>query len=261
MQTNISTDSSYDASALEQCNSYIRWQTRPSKKSLFDDSPKSSGPAVTIAYQTGAGAHEIASRLAQRLQKADSKEDTPWTVFDHHLVEKVLEEHDLPQSFAKFISEDRRSYIQDVMEEFAGIRPPSWVTVPQVAETILHLADSGHVILVGRGANVITTRMPNVFHVNLIAPLSARIDRVRNMMQLTPAESAKLIARSDRGRGQYAKAHFHVCLDNGLLYHLVINTDRIPIPDAVELIADGARVCFQNGDAKVSQDEWCDLKH
>jgi len=43
-----------------------------------------------------------------------------------------------------------------------GLRPPSWVLVPQVAETILHLADAGHVILIGRGAAVVTRAMPNV---------------------------------------------------------------------------------------------------
>jgi hypothetical protein len=35
------------------------------------------------------------------------------------------------------------------MEESLGLRPPSWVVEPLVAESILHLADAGHVILVG----------------------------------------------------------------------------------------------------------------
>ena len=225
------------------------------KKSLFADAPRPSGPAVTISYQTGAGAHEIAGLLVRHLQAADSKEEVPWTVFDRHLVERALDEHHLPQSLAKFMPEERRSYIQDVIEEFAGVRPPSWVTVPQVTETVLHLADSGHVILVGRGASVITARMPNVFHVRLIAPLPARIARAQVANHITKEEAAKFVAKSDRGRGRYAKAHFHVCVDDDLLYHLVINTDRIPIPEAVELIADAARRCFQHGADKRNQVE------
>lgn len=157
--------------------------------------------------------------------------------------------------------EERRSYIQDVIEELAGIRPPSWVTVPQIAETVLHLADSGHVILVGRGANVITASMANVFHVQLIAPLPVRIARVQETNHLTSEESANLISQSDRGRVLYAKTHFHVSIEDDLLYHLVINTDRIPIPDAVELIACGARRCFQSGVDQRDQDEGRDSKH
>ena len=255
MQTNQLTDRFSEKTALELCNSYILRQLQNSKKSLSADAPRQSGPAVTISYQTGAGVHEIAGRLAKHLQADDSTGDVPWTVFDHHLVGKVLEEHHLPQSLAKFMPEDRRSYIQDVIEEFAGVRPPSWVAVPQVTETVLHLADSGRVILVGRGASVITARMPNVFHVRLIAPLPLRIARVQETNHLTKKDAAKFVAKSDRGRGRYAKAHFDVCVDDDLLYHLVINTDRIPIPEAVELISDGARRCFQRGADKRDQME------
>lgn len=245
MQTNEPTHISSDKSALEQCNSYIRWQIQDHERRSLADEPRQPGPAVTISYQSGSGSHEVAGRLARHLQATGSNGNVLWTVFDHHLVGKMLEEHHLPQSLAKFMTEDRRSYVQDVIEEFAGIRPPSWVTVPKVAETVLNLAYSGHVILVGRGANVITDRMPNVFHVRLIAPLPSRIARVQKTHQLSQKKAAKFVAKSDRGRGRYAKAHFHVCDDDDQLYHLVINTDRIPIPDAVELIADGALRSFR----------------
>lgn len=142
--------------------------------------------------------------------------------------------------------ENRRSYIQDIMEELMGLRPPSWVMVPKIAETVLHLANAGHVILVGRGANLLTTRMPNVFHVRLIASLPRRIERVQKLNHLTAEKAAKFVKKEDRARGRYVKAHFHVCIDDDLLYHLVINTDRIPCLSAARLIADEARRCFQS---------------
>jgi cytidylate kinase len=116
--------------------------------------------------------------------------------------------------------------------------------VPQIAETVLHLADVGQVILVGRGANFITARMPNVFHVHLIASVPGRIERVQKLNHMTPAEAAKFIKNQDRAGGRYVKSHFHVCKDDDLLYHLVINTDRVPCGDAAALIADGAQRCF-----------------
>jgi cytidylate kinase len=160
------------------------------------------------------------------------------------LVEKVLEEHELPKALAKFMPEDRRSFIQDAMEELLGLRPPSWVMVPQIAETVLHLADTGHVILVGRGANFITARMPNVFHVRLIASLPKRIKRVQKLNGLTPEEAIKFVKDEDRSRNRYAKEHFHRSVDDAFSYHLVLNTDRIPYSDAAQLIKDGARRCF-----------------
>ena len=34
----------------------------------------------------------------------------PWTIFDRNLVERVLEDHDLPARLAKFMPEDRARY-------------------------------------------------------------------------------------------------------------------------------------------------------
>ncbi len=231
--------------ALEKCRGYVSEQIQAQKKSLAVQHPRPSGPAVTISHQTGSGAHEIAERLAEALQKSEPARECAWTVFDRQLVEKVLEEHHLPKALAKHMPEDRRSYIEDVMEELVGLRPPSWVLVPQVVETILHLAEAGHVVLVGRGANVVTERMPNVFHVRLIASLPRRIERVQKLHHLPPGEAAKFIEKEDRGRGRYVRAYFHTRLDDESLYHLVLNTDRVPYGDAVDLIAEGARRCFR----------------
>jgi hypothetical protein len=239
MPTNHATGSFADEPHLEQCNSYILRQLKAAKKPSVIYGLPAPGPAITISYQTGAGAHEIAESLAGLLQAGEQEGSVPWTAFDRHLVEKVLEEHHLPRTLAKFMPEDRRSYIQDVMEELVGLRPPSWAMVPLIAETVLHLVDAGHVILVGRGASFITARMPNVFHVRLIASSPGRIARLQKLNSLNAEEAARFV-----------KSHFHVNVDDDLLYHLAINTDRIPEPGTAQLIADGARICFQSVSAR-----------
>jgi cytidylate kinase len=247
MQISLSTDRFANKTQLDQCHSYILTQLQTRKKRVAVSGSPPPGPAITISHQTGSGAHDIAARLAGLLQVGEPKGTAPWTVFDRDLVDKMLEEHHLPQSLAEFMPEDRRSFIEDVMDELLGVIPPSWVVVQQVAETVLHLVDAGHVILVGRGANFITARMPNVFHVRLIASLPKRIERVQELNHLTPEEAAKFVKKVDRARGRYVKTHFHVGINDDLLYHLVINTDRMPSPDVAQLIVDGARMCFQSG--------------
>ena len=88
--------------------------------------------------------------------------------------------------------------------------------------------------------------MPNVFHVRLIASLASRIQRVQKLENLTPKEAAKFVTGSDRGRGRYVQAYFHGRPDNELLYHLVVNTDLVPPPEAAEVIAEGAWRCFRS---------------
>jgi hypothetical protein len=52
--------------------------------------------AVTISRQTGCGAFVVAEKLAHYLQEHSSKDAPPWTVFDRNLMDKVLEDHNLP---------------------------------------------------------------------------------------------------------------------------------------------------------------------
>ena len=229
---------------LDQCRSYLISQMKEQKPKRFR--PPAPGPAITMSYLTGSGEHEVAKRVAGILQAAGPKGAVRWTVFDRQLVEEVLKSHRLPEAMAKFMPEDRRSFIAEEMDELLGLHPPAWIVVPQIAETVLHLAEAGHVILVGRGAGFITARMANVFHVRLIASWPGRIERVRKIENLSAKAAAKFIARRDRGRSRYAKAYFHGRADDDLLYHLVVNTDRIPPPAAAALIAYTAQRCFRN---------------
>lgn len=229
---------------MNQCRSYLLCQIKERKQKAAQ--AIRPGPAITLSYQTGAGEHEIAMRIAEILQAAEPVASTPWTVFDRRLIEHVLKEHQFPESMARFLPEDRRSFVEEEIGDILGLHPPAWVIVPQIAETILHLANAGHVILVGRGAAFITAAMPNVFHVRLVAPLTDRIDRVRMIENMPATEAAKYVARKDRGRSRYAKAYFRGQLEDDLLYHLVINTGRIPYHRAAQIIAAQARECFRS---------------
>ena len=80
----------------------------------------------------------------------------------------MLEEHSLPKSLARFMPEDRISEVSDTMDELFGLHPPSWDLVHKTSETILHLAQLGHVIIIGRGAKVITAKLDGVLHVRLV---------------------------------------------------------------------------------------------
>ena len=233
-------------SNLDRCRAYMAYQLRNPKRPSPDGVWPPPGPAVTISAQTGVAAEELANHLATVLESRAPSGRAPWTVFDRQLVEIALEEHNLPGRLAKFMPEDRRSYFDDVVDEMMGLRPPSWELIPKIIQTVQHLADAGHVILVGRGAGVASGNMANVFHVRLIASLPNRIQLVQKLENLSAREAAKFIAKTDRGRERYVRANFRTRPDDDLNYHLVLNTDRVPLADAVELIVDGARRCFRN---------------
>ncbi|MBI5385463.1 MAG: cytidylate kinase-like family protein [Verrucomicrobia bacterium] len=221
--------------SLERCFSYIGCQLNPSSHGFHP--PAILRPTVTLSRQTGSGAMEIAHTLADYLEE---RRPAPrrWTVFDRNLVERVLEEHNLPKELARFMPEDRVSAIQDMVEELLGLHPPSWTLLRQTTETILHLAELGNVILVGRAANIITRRLNNVFHVRLVAPLDQRVERVMAHAQLSHAAALDFIKKEDLGRKRYLKDYFKADIEDYELYDLVVNTARLSHPEAVRLIGD-----------------------
>ena len=223
---------------LERALSFINCQLQPGGSGQIPRQEGVPRSAATISRQTGSGAHAIAEKLAALMQVRAPKETCPWAVFDRNLVEKVIAEHDLPARVGRFMPEDRISTISDTMEELFGLHPPSWLLVRKISETILHLLELGNVIVIGRGATVVSAKMEHVFHVRVVGSLERRVEHVQELDHLDRATALRIIEREDRGRRRYLKRYFKTDVEDPLLYHLVINTDLISYDEAARIIAD-----------------------
>ncbi len=223
---------------LDRCLTFINCQLQPSDKSAQFTANGARRLAVTISRQAGCGALIVAERIAGLLQADVAKGDPPWTVFDQNLMDKVLEDHHLPARLAQFLPEDRASQLQDIMDDLFGWRPTSGTVVQQTSETVLHLAEMGHVIVIGRAGNVITAKLPNVFHVRLVAPLEKRIEHAHRFYKMSKNAAHEFILREDGGRRRYLSKYFNARIDDPLLYHLIINTGLVSFDDAARMIAD-----------------------
>ena len=194
--------------------------------------------AVTISRQAGCGALVVAEKLAQYLQRHSGENACPWTVFDRDLIDRVLADHNLPAWLAKFLPERRVSELEDIIADVFGMRPTSTTVVQQTAETMLKLAESGNVILIGRGANLVTAKLPHLLHVRLVAPLENRIEHCREAYNMTRAEARKFCPAADRARRRYLKKYFHVRIEDPLYYHMIINTSLVSYDEAARIIGD-----------------------
>ncbi len=223
---------------LERCLSFINCQLKPVHAGSFIHPNGTHYRAITISRQAGSGGHSVAAKLAELLQARSPQSPRRWTVFDKNLVEKVLEDHHLPNRLAKFMPEDCISEISDTMDELFGLHPPSWTLVHKTADTILHLAELGNVIVIGRGATVITSRLHYVFHVRLVGSLEHRVKYMQEREHLSAQAAQAQVLREDLGRARFVKKYYHKDITDPLLYHLVINTDFVSFDEAARIIAD-----------------------
>lgn len=223
-------------SAYDRCLSFISCQITPAKTG----EGKHGVPfrAVTLSRESGSGAHAIGEQLAARLQSRTQPGQRPWTVFDKELVQQVLKDHDLPARMAEFIPEDRRTELQDAVEELFGLRPPSWTLIQHTTETVLRLVELGNVILIGRGANVVTRGQPQVLHVRLVGSEERRAARLSEFRKISRKDALETLRKEDRGRERYLKKYFGADIDNPLLYHVAFNTDLVALERVVDVLTD-----------------------
>ena len=192
---------------------------------------------ITISRQAGAGAISIGNKITEFLNN-DTRADWPypWIVFDRNLVNTILEEHRLSEKLEKYIPEDRVSAISDVLEELIVLYPPSPAIVHKTSEAFLHLAQIGNVVIVGRGASIITRKLKGGFHVRLVGSLKKRVQRVMEHSKVNMKQAEELISRWDNGREKYIKEHFKKDDEDPLSHDLIINTDCISYGDVARII-------------------------
>jgi cytidylate kinase len=191
--------------------------------------------AITISREAGAGAITVAELVRQRLTAAETVPSScPWAVFDANLAKQVLKDHQLPPDLVRFMGEDARLPVEAIVEEILGLHPSGWTLVQHTTQTILRLAGLGRSIVVGRGGNIITALLPNVFHVRLVAPLVTRIRHCAEYYHLSEDEAAKFVRAQDQARRRY----FNAEINDPTLYDVTLNTGRMGFVRAAEVIAE-----------------------
>lgn len=225
-------------SPLESFQHYLQaYATEPRR-------PRELQPlAITISREAGAGAVTIAGLVAERLRALEKDDESrPWAVFDANLAAEVLKDHHLPDKLVRFMEEEARPPVDTAVAELLGLTPSPWTLVQLTTETILRLASLGHVIVVGRGANIITARMPQVFHVRLVAPWTMRVEHLAKQNHVSQAEAARIVKSRDHARRAYVRRYFNAEIDEATLYDLTLNTSRLGFTRSADVIVHAALI-------------------
>jgi cytidylate kinase len=217
---------------LERTPAYFNSQWRESRGPFPD---RAKGPFVTISRQSGSGGASLARILARRLN-GQSGEEVSWNVFEGNLTTRMLRSHQLPAYFARFLPEDKVSEINASIGEIVGLHPSLYELVQKTNETMRELAQNGNVILVGRGANFATSDLKTGIHVRLVAPEQHRARYLAQLYNMSEKEAFSFNVKRDAARDRYVKSTFGANVKDSAEYDLVINTARLSLPQAAELI-------------------------
>lgn len=194
-----------------------------------------SEPFITISRETGAGGIQFGDLLVEYLNRYDAGRKNDWRIFDKNILEHILKEHDLPAEMAKYISENKVSEMQTIIEQLFSLHPSEHILVTKASNTILHLAMLGNVILIGRGSNIITKNLPLGLHIRLIDTIEKKIKNIQNIFDLNRTEALKFIKREDKERKQYLKKYFSTNIEDASNYSMILNLNHFSTNEAVNL--------------------------
>ena len=78
------------------------------------------------------------------------------------------------------------------------MHPSQYTLVQKTGETILHLAQLGYVIIVGRASNIITAKMPGGVHIRLVSPLGETGGAYSGILSNDEKKAKEFILTEDR---------------------------------------------------------------
>jgi cytidylate kinase len=217
---------------MSRCRSYISsaHHTPKNEQKIY--------PSITLSRQSGAGGFAIGQELAARLNKLRKPEEPVWTLFDKNLVQQIIADHHLPKSLEHFYSEGVKSRLEDMVEEILDLHPETEQMIEQSCRTVIRLLRKGHVIIIGRGGNIIGQDFDTVTHVRLVASHNFRLQHTVQTCGLSPGEAEAFIGRADAGRAKYLKRYFGKDIEDPLLYDMVLNTESLGFEESIRVIAD-----------------------
>jgi cytidylate kinase len=107
-------------------------------------------------------------------------------------------------------------------------------------KTIEHIVEGaaaqGQAVIVGRASQVILADWRDVLHVRVIAPFAQRVASVMQREAVEHHTAEARIHRKERERARYLEQLYHHHPDEAHWYDLVINTSRLDLDSAVDLI-------------------------
>lgn len=183
---------------------------------------------VTIGRENGSGGREVGSILAGILGVK---------CYDREIIEETAKKAGMDVEDVGKMEEGRIS-----SSLFFGGIPSSNPLFVSQSEVIREIASSGSCVIIGRCADYVLRDRPGVVRVFVTAPVPDRIKRSASRNLISEKQAYDRIRSKDGERAEYYRRYTGRIWGSAPNYDLSINTSRIGVQQAAELIAEYIRM-------------------
>jgi len=194
---------------------------------------------LTIAREYGSGGSDIGRKVAELLG---------WECLDKQIIERVAAMGKMDSSWAERADERAiewwervmRSFRQGSVVSYVGEGPDLGVDRDTVqaftASIIEEAAKVGKCVIIGRSAQCILRRHPQVLRMLVYAPLKEKLVRMK-LRHPHERDLPALLRRKDSERLHYARYYYDCDSTDPRLYHLTLNS-TLGIDYCVKMVAE-----------------------
>jgi CMP/dCMP kinase len=204
-------------------------------------------PILTVSRLYGSGGSEVAALAAKKLG---------WPLLDNSVVDAVATRMGLSVAEVR----DREERVPSLVERLTSamaMGSQEWAspiadakrpTDEQLIEVTRHIIEEaiarGPLVVVGRGAQEMLAEREDALHVFCYAPRKALIARAMQREGGSAKEAARLVDGTNKERDQWVRLHWERDRRAHENYDLSVNTERLGIEGAAQLIVSAAKIRF-----------------
>ncbi|HUU94413.1 MAG TPA: cytidylate kinase-like family protein [Phycisphaerae bacterium] len=190
------------------------------------DTSKEVQEFVSISRAVGAGGYQLASLLGERLG---------WPVFDKQILQAMAGDDQVRARLYETMDERDEGWLESIMRWLIQGEFRREDYFRRLSETVLALARQSHVVFLGRGTGLILPQECGL-RIRIIAPDEHRLKTFAERRQMDRKAAAHEMQRVGRERAEFIRRYFGRDTDDLLRFDLILNSGRIPLPAAVDLI-------------------------
>jgi len=204
---------------------------------------------ITISRMFGSGGSDVAAKVAKALG---------WALLDNDVIDAVADRLGMQRSDVSKLEERVPSLVERIADSMRMSTPEYVVpvadtSITQTAETRItdvtqrvmqEAVQQGNAVLVGRGATAMLGDRSDALHVFCYAAMPQLVAYAIAHRGLNPATAAHEVEQRNKQREQYVKRHWGRDWRSFDNYHVCVDTGRLGIDTAAEVVLAAARERF-----------------
>lgn len=197
--------------------------------------PKSHLPVITVSRSFGAQGNALGRMIGDL---------TGFDVWDRDLVHAVAEAAGGDVRIMESLDERRRRAIDDAVRGFLrGVDATNTQYFRALARVIRTIAEHGHAVVVGRGANYLM-KDESALRIRLVAPFTWRVDRYAERLGMPLHKAREHVAQRDRERADFVAHYFRHDIARAEDYDLVLNAASFRVDTMARMVVESYEARF-----------------